>query len=375
MSLLLLVLGQVYLGTWPEYQFVTEGPRKGCIAVSLPDGPLLGLLRDKTPSSDQWRTFAGVYLAKGKEIDSSLPPMLGNWEVGARQLFFRARFPLIPGRHYRVRINEAAAYTLLGEDGPGRNWEGGVDVPDQREEAPRVLGVYPSGEQWPANILRMYIEFSKPMRQAGAYKGIRILNAKGDPLRQPFVIVPQELWDPEGRRLTVLFDPGRIKRGVGPNRSIGAPLLEGATYTLEIVGREDNAGMVLQQAYRKNFQVVAPDRSLVRPDTWQLEVPEAGTRKPLWVGLDKAYDAALIQSMVAVTSGKTTIEGIITPDAGEKRFRFTPNNPWSATDHQLHVHPHLEDRSGNRSYRLFDAPTDAKILPEKETILPFRPKE
>ena len=50
----------------------------------------------------------------------------------------------------------------------------------------------------------------------------------------PFVELEQELWNRDQTRLTLLFDPGRIKRGVKPNVDMGPVLLEGHRYTLVI---------------------------------------------------------------------------------------------------------------------------------------------
>ena len=44
----------------------------------------------------------------------------------------------------------------------------------------------------------------------------------------------EELWDQGFRRLTMTFDPGRIKRGLTSNEAIGPPLAEGKHYTLVI---------------------------------------------------------------------------------------------------------------------------------------------
>ena len=44
----------------------------------------------------------------------------------------------------------------------------------------------------------------------------------------------EELWDPNFQRLTMTFDPGRIKRGLTSNETMGPPIAEGKRYTLVI---------------------------------------------------------------------------------------------------------------------------------------------
>ena len=61
-----------------------------------------------------------------------------------------------------------------------------------------------------------------------------------------FVEIQQELWDTNNTRLTVLFDPGRIKRGVLPNEQLGPPIVDGKHYTLLIDrGWQDARGVPL----------------------------------------------------------------------------------------------------------------------------------
>ena len=50
--------------------------------------------------------------------------------------------------------------------------------------------------------------------------------------RDPFLVLPQELWLVDGRRLTVLMEPGGIKRGLGADPSHEPALVVGRTTAL-----------------------------------------------------------------------------------------------------------------------------------------------
>ena len=80
------------------------------------------------------------------------------------------------------------------------------------------------------------------MRLGEAWPHIRMLDAGGAPMGGMFVEIDQELWDPRGQRLTVLFDPARIKRGLVDHINEGPPLAVGARCALEI----DAAGATRQ---------------------------------------------------------------------------------------------------------------------------------
>ena len=86
----------------------------------------------------------------------------------------------------------------------------------------------------PRNLLRCYVEFSAPMREAGATH-VRLLDADGAPLVGALLATEYELWDPDRRRLTVLLDPARIKRGlVAPSRGRVPACGEGESVTLVV---------------------------------------------------------------------------------------------------------------------------------------------
>ena len=44
----------------------------------------------------------------------------------------------------------------------------------------------------------------------------------GQAVADPFLELDEELWSTDGRRFTLLFDPGRIKRGLKPTGGGGA---------------------------------------------------------------------------------------------------------------------------------------------------------
>jgi len=100
-----------------------------------------------------------------------------------------------------------------------------------------VAEVYPTADSLPMNLLRMYVQFSAPMTVGDdAEKRIHLLDEKGAIVDKAFLIAAggQELWDPDHTRLTIFFDPGRIKRDLTPHEALGLPLREGRSYSLTI---------------------------------------------------------------------------------------------------------------------------------------------
>src|ERR1019366_10811479 len=128
--------------------------------------------------------------------DPAAPAMLGAYARDGDAVAFTPRFAPAPGLRLR------AVYRPPGADVVTARF-GGVPVPP-RAPTTRVLSVTPSAEIWPENILKLYITFSAPMRIGVAWDNIRIKDANGAVLGGLFVEIDQELWDTEGRRLTVL---------------------------------------------------------------------------------------------------------------------------------------------------------------------------
>ncbi len=86
-----------------------------------------------------------------------------------------------------------------------------------------VLSVHPQAQEVPRNLLRFYVVFSGPMSEGHAREHLRLVNENGAPLHDAFLSTDYELWDGPHRRLTVLLDPARIKRGLAAHRQAGYP--------------------------------------------------------------------------------------------------------------------------------------------------------
>jgi hypothetical protein len=285
-----------------------------------------------------WESVFSVYAGAGET------PMLGTYSVEGDALVFHPRFPLVPGMAYHGRF------------GGGRFF---MDPPRQPAAAPaRVEHVYPSTNVLPANALRLYIYFSAPMSQGGTLRNIHLLDETGKEIRDAFL--DQELWDPDNRRLTVLFDPGRIKRGLA---STDPPIVAGRRYTLTI----DR----IVEHFEKAFAGGPADRTPPAPKSWRVIAPKAGTVEPLVVEFPKPMDYALLQRMLEVPG----VPGDVALDRDETRWRLTPRAPWKRGLYRLEAQNKLEDISGNHLDRAFDVDIPSTRPPRqaaRSISLPFR---
>ena len=301
--------------------------------------------------------------------DGDVPPLVGTYTGATNTLVFRPAYPIAAGVRYRA---------VFQPPGGGPRVEKTFDGPP-RDTTPsaRVLHVYPSSDVLPSNQLRLYIYFSAPMSRGEAAQQIHMLDENGKLLQGPqSVFLPgEELWDPNFQRLTMTFDPGRIKRGLTSNLAIGPPIAEGKRYTL-VIDREwqDARGVPMVEGFRKSFRGGPALRNPPDPHQWRLTAPKPGTSAALVVDFPEPMNYPLLQRMLQVASAHGSVSGTVTVARGETQWRFTPREPWKTGPYQLVVDTAIEDLAGNHIGQPFDVDvfeTVTKHIATKTTSLPF----
>ena len=138
-----------------------------------------------------------------------------------------------------------------------------------------VTAITPSSDTWPENLLRFYIHFSAPMSRRGAIGFVSLVDEKGQKLSDVFLEVNANLWNSDDTRFTVLFDPGRVKRGILPNLELGRAIRDRGRYTIAIdAAWRDAAGQPLKEAYRRDVRVGLPIELPLTPADWRVIPPE-----------------------------------------------------------------------------------------------------
>ncbi|MBC7893906.1 MAG: hypothetical protein H7066_00745 [Cytophagaceae bacterium] len=317
-------------------------------------------LADRAPSTKEWQEAFALFVVDSPGDDNRRPAVMATYTVAGDRVALTPRFPLTPGVSYRTRLSPAALAGLIGNgelaEGPAR--EERFTIPSLRlDRTTRVLGVYPTGGRVPANLLRWYIEFSAPMEAGSALEHVRLLDASGREVPQAFLAGGEELWSPDRRRLTLLFDPGRVKRGIRTNLESGAPLIEGRRYRLAIdADWRDGRGAGLASGFDHPFDVGPDDRTSPDPGRWIAAAPGAGTRDALRISLNEPLDHALLGRMLSVADeAGRTVAGHGVPGEGDSTWSFVPDAAWAPGMFAVHTDTTLEDLAGNNVARVFDA--------------------
>ena len=314
-----------------------------------------------------------VIVAQAQPADeAACPSVAGRYRLTANGIRFVPYFPFQRRLPYRASFHPAPLHQA--EPAPILTLD--FTLPEhETAPPPRVSHIYPSSDTLPENLLRCYIRFSNPMQRGHADGEISILGPDGCPVADVLYRAPVELWDGTMQVLTVLLDPGRLKRGVGPNRELGPPLEVGRSYTLLVgTGMRDRFGQMLEAPVSKRFHIFEPQRQPVAIDQWDITPPATGSREPLVLNFAAPLDFAMLFNSIAVaTQTGDPVNGRIEVGAQEQAWRFTPDQPWASGTYHIRVDPALEDPCGNNLSGAFDRPIRTGSEPAPPAALSFRP--
>jgi len=294
-----------------------------------------------------------VVVAEGTEADiAARPPIGGEWNAEDGKVVFTPKYPLKAGTKYRVI-------------GASDRLE--VSTPRAERGQPTVIThIYPSAAELPENVLRFYVEFNRPMPRGNVYKFVQVLDEKGKPDPLPFVELDNELWNTDQTRLTLLIDPGRIKKEVRPRIDLGPVFRQGKKYTLVVSGKWPTLdGGTLGKDLTKPITIAPPVADGIEPKSWKLSVPDAESA-PLRVSFARTLDRVLLtRSLTVIGPDGEPVAGAAEPADSESAWKFEPARRWTPGNYVLRVNSSLEDVCGNAVGRPFEV--DLSRPQRKET--------
>jgi hypothetical protein len=301
--------------------------------------PFTFTVKSKGAKPEQLRVYVADDTKAPKDY-AALTPLAGTTEATADGLRFTPRFPPQPGTRYRLIFDTFTAELGLPKTPPPTPTE--------------VLMIHPTADTVPENLLRVYLHFNAPMSRGEVYKFVKLMRSDGTEVTDAFLEIGEELWTADGTRLTLLFDPGRVKRGLKP-REVAGPILETGKKYEVVVSKEwpDAHGFKLKADKRWAFAAADPDDTPIDPARWTLTPP--GRKGPLHVDFDKPLDHALISRMVWVEKGGKRLE--LPTGVADKATAVDiggGNSVWEPGKYTLVIDTRLEDVCGNRVGRAFE---------------------
>lgn len=299
-------------------------------------------------------------------VEGSNVNMLGTYQLTDSSVVFIPRFLPDPEVTYiaYVNFNQVESRAEKGI----RSFK--FSFSQSTKSVTKVISFLPDLDTLPSNVLRGYITFSRPMGLGNPYDYIKILGPDGQTLDEPFVVIPEGLWDQTRTRLTVLFHPGRIKRGVRPNMSKGAVFNKGATYVLRLSKKwTDAEGRPLAHDFSKSFYTKEAQRQRIDVSKWDMSLPDVSGLDPLILHTGHNLDPVLFLRMIEIQSSEHAVNGIW--ENHGTSYLFNPEKPWKGGTYLLKVAPKLEDICGNTLMSAFDVESDKRFSDDIKTELTF----
>ncbi len=288
-----------------------------------------------------------VFVGRADSYHDGQLPVAGRYERHGDSLSFTPAFGFVPGQDYVVRSRRNNQSHLFTE----------FRIPRDLPTVPAIVtNVYPGGDVLPENVLRLYVHFSVPMTPHRAFDYVTLRDASGVADRAAFMKFKQELWNEDRTRLTVLIDPGRIKRSVTTNLALGPALLEGNRYELTIdEGWPSADSCSTLPSFSKSFFVAGALRTRPDVERWSWRTPQPGTRETLEIVFDRPFDRHRLDTALDVVGGDgAAIDGTSRVGENEMSWSFKPNKLWAAGDGRITVDDTLEDVAGNNFRELLD---------------------
>jgi hypothetical protein len=294
---------------------------------------------------------------------TGLPPVLGATLLKEDCLIFEPQFPLMADKSYIVEFVSPSTKLVTRRS---------VSVPHRPAgEPPRLLAIYPKSSQLPRNVLKFYLHFSAPMQQGNVYQYLTLSKSDGTKLESPFLEIAEELWDPTGTRLTLLFDPGRVKQGLIPRKEDGPIFESGKTYHFTIHSNwPDAMGKKLESDSVKLISIGDDDFGQPDPSNWKVHPPmpptttqetldapilETSSKASLRIDVPEPLDQALFQRCIVVLNDqKMRVEGDVEIVNEEKTWLFRPKLAWQPGNYVIVIDEVIEDLAGNSIGRPFE---------------------
>ena len=284
----------------------SQGASAATIVVGGLSDDALHALRDTEWPVAAWTQLLTVTVAGNDSI-----PVIGRYVVGDTAVEFHPMFPFDAGLAYTVRFDAARIPPSSRVAEAGSSGHSDRPVPIVRavvalpaqDSTPvtTVVRSWPTSDVVSENLLRVYLQFSAPMSSQSSLGVVTLRDEQGREVPKAFLPLDIPLWDHGHTRYTLLFDPGRVKRGIVTHEQLGRAIRAGHAYTIEVSPAwRDAQGRRLRAPYQWHFRVAVADTTPIVPKGWHVLAPRAGSRDPLVVTFPKPLDYALLQSAVGV---------------------------------------------------------------------------
>lgn len=349
-------------------QTLPASSQYGTITTRLVPEEIVRLIQRENFSFEQWTSF---YVVK---TNPNGPAVIGDYKIVNNHLAFSPRFVPDPNVRYFITFSYPNLAQLLSSQLSEQSVYSDVVTFEPYETTqPEITSVTPNLEIVPANLLRFYVYFSAPMGIENPYDFITIEDKDGNALVDPFVIVPEGLWNIDRTRLTLLLHPGRIKQGVGPNMTEGDILRAGNEYILKIDEKWKGAsGEPLKQSFARRINASNTLKKAINVNIWALQAEQNQNGIGiLTIVTDHPLDQPLAKRMLYIRNKAGKILPSQVEFTSPEKLKVLWRHDGSETL-ELHIDARLEDVCGNTPLYAFDLEESTRTDHTEEIMLNFK---
>ncbi|MEO9872773.1 hypothetical protein [Ekhidna sp.] len=346
-------------------QILPQSKKYGQVSTSHLSENVITSLRKQNFTFEEWSSFFSL------KTTPNGAAVIGEYAFENDQLIFKPRFLPDPAIRYIVSFSYPNLAILLSEIEEKSIYTDIISFKPPETTQPEIISVLPKMDVIPANLLRLYLYFSAPMGLENPYDFVSIEDTDGKKLVDPFVIIPEGLWNIDRTRLTLLLHPGRVKQGVGPNMTLGDVLKAGNSYTLKVDKKwKGSSGEALKINFIQKINASNPLRNAINVNIWALKA-KADNIGTLTIVTDRPLDQPLAQRMLFVRN----MDGVILPSRVEFENSEKLKILWRADgskELELVIDPRLEDVCGNTPLYAFDLEEGTRNSISEEIKLKFK---
>lgn len=290
--------------------------------------------------------------------------ILGSFYSDKKTKTFTPIIPFTNGETYAIKKNKSIVLSFAIKS-------------KVKTEAPQLLNIYPTVNEVPENLLKMYFEFSKPMQEVGSTLDfIQVFNKTTNKKVDIFLELETELWNKSHTILTLWLDPGRIKKDLIPNKEKGLPIVKGHEYEIKINALfRDANGSNLDKDYLKTFTVIEADKNKPSIDNWNV-ITSIATNHDIKIEFNEPLDAILLQETIKIYDvSNNVIDAKMMLSNNQKSIELKHTNGLKGGKYKVRIESRLEDLAGNNLNRLFDEdlqsnkPKDTSAIKEISFII------
>ncbi len=232
------------------------------------------------------------------------------------------------------------------------------------EPLARLQNFYPLTELIPENTLLFYAHFDRPVLfSKRSMEFVDIMDDEGV-IEQAWTSYGMPNSSTEGRTVSFMLHPGRVKHNITMGDELGMVMYEGNEYrvVIERDGFRDSYARRIPQNYEKRYRAGPVDTDLPRFLQTESEkyIPRAGTEEAVILFFSEAMDYGSMQHAIHIRDSQGQEMAVeVSHYRGDSSWQYRPAQAWVAdTRYRVEITEDVRDLAHNSVRNPFEMPAD-----------------